>query len=141
MVIGAPVAFPRIEAPADWIAEVRGPQRHLTPPTGDGRITVMPVQVLPPAGLAQFLEWVLVQEDVRPLKRGPLAPLVTPSGDEGLWVDVVELDDHQEPAAWRSYAAFELPAGRVALLVLTAAPAAFPVLREVFGRVALSLAP
>jgi len=140
-VIGAPVAFPRIEAPADWIAEVRGPQRHLTPPTADGRITVMPVQVLPPTGLAQFLEWVLVQEDVRPLKRGPLSPLESLAGTPGLWLDVVELDEHQEPVAWRSYAAFELPARRVALLVLTAAPAAFPALREVFGRVALSLVP
>lgn len=101
----------------------------------------MPVQALPPSGLAQFVEWVLVQEDVRPLKRGPLSPLVTQAGVRGLWIDVVELDEHQEPAAWRSYAAFELPAGRVALLVLTASPGAFPALREVFGRVALSLSP
>jgi hypothetical protein len=118
---------------------VRGPQRHLTPPSADGRIVVMPVQVLPRAGLAQFLEWVLVQEDARPLKRGPLSPLVTHAGATGLWLDVAELGETDEAVAWRSYAAFELPEGRVALLVLTAAPAAFPALREVFGGVALSL--
>lgn len=101
----------------------------------------MPVQRLPPAGLAQFLEWVLVQEDARPLKRGPITPLITSAGTTGLWVDVVELGETDEAVAWRSYAAFELPGDRVALLVLTATPAAFPALRPVFGGVALSLAP